>query len=97
MPRFDYSTVVDTTILPPPKNSAWEWQLDASCRGQPSDTFFGAEEAPVDEFEAAAKKICVHCPVILNCREHAIRTREPHGIWGGLSPLERKQQRWLYS
>jgi WhiB family redox-sensing transcriptional regulator len=35
--------------------------------------------------------------VILICREHAVRTREPHGVWGGLSPKERKQQRWLYS
>lgn len=97
MPRIDNSTVVDTTLLPPPQNSAWEWQLDASCRGEPSNTFFGTDEAPADEFEAAAKRICIHCPVILICREHAVRTREPHGVWGGLSPKERKQQRWLYS
>lgn len=40
--------------------------------------------------EAAAKAICAHCPVRCECLDYAIRIREPHGIWGGLSEYERK-------
>lgn len=41
--------------------------------------------------ERAAKEICRSCPVRRPCLDHAIATREPHGIWGGLNELERKQ------
>lgn len=27
--------------------------------------------------------ICWGCPVQFDCLEHALRLREPHGIWGG--------------
>jgi WhiB family redox-sensing transcriptional regulator len=41
--------------------------------------------------ERAAKDICRRCPVKHPCLSYAIDTREPHGIWGGLNELERKQ------
>jgi WhiB family redox-sensing transcriptional regulator len=41
--------------------------------------------------ERAAKEICKVCPVRRECLAYAIRIREPHGIWGGLNELERKQ------
>jgi WhiB family redox-sensing transcriptional regulator len=41
--------------------------------------------------ERAAKAICKLCPVRRDCLDYAIRIREPHGIWGGLNELERKQ------
>jgi len=39
--------------------------------------------------EAEAKAVCHRCPVITECRVHALRVHEPYGIWGGLSEEER--------
>ena len=36
-----------------------------------------------------AQHICHRCPVISRCAAWALRTREPHGMWGGLSEAER--------
>ena len=41
--------------------------------------------------EARAKGICGTCTVKRDCLDYAIRIREPHGIWGGLNEIERKQ------
>jgi len=30
------------------------------------------------------------CPVRVACAEHAVRVREPYGIWGGLSEEDRE-------
>jgi WhiB family redox-sensing transcriptional regulator len=38
---------------------------------------------------ARAKAVCASCPVIQQCREHALAVQEPYGIWGGLSEDER--------
>ena len=43
------------------------------------------------EREQRAKEICVSCPVRQPCLDYAIKIREPHGIWGGLNEVERKQ------
>ncbi|MGH3615573.1 MAG: WhiB family transcriptional regulator, partial [Pseudonocardia sp.] len=37
-----------------------------------------------------AKQVCEHCPVIDMCREFALETREPFGVWGGLAEAERR-------
>lgn len=38
---------------------------------------------------ANATRVCGACPVRAECREHAQRTAEPYGIWGGLTPAQR--------
>lgn len=84
--------MADTSRLPGPRLDYWEWQLSAACRGMDSATFFH----PPDERNAArenrieqAKLVCRACPAIMECREHALRVREPYGVWGGLSEDER--------
>lgn len=84
--------MADTSRLPGPRLDQWEWQLSAACRGMDSANFFH----PPDERNAArenrieqAKAICRACPAIMECREHALRVREPYGVWGGLSEDER--------
>ena len=37
-----------------------------------------------------AKAICGVCPVREPCCNHAIQIREPFGIWGGLTEVERR-------
>lgn len=84
--------MADTQRLPEPLIDLWEWQGSAACRGMDSSMFFH----PPDERNAArenrierAKQICKRCPALLACRNHALRVREPYGIWGGLSEDDR--------
>jgi WhiB family redox-sensing transcriptional regulator len=71
------------------------WQIKASCRGPQATVFFPPSHSErKDERlsrERAAKAICKTCPVRRECLDYAIRIREPHGIWGGLNEVERKQ------
>ena len=72
-----------------------EWQQRGSCRATDSEVFFPPahfEHKPEREVrEAAAKAICVGCPVRVDCLTWALAVREPHGVWGGASEGERKQ------
>ena len=70
------------------------WQLRAACRGPQSAVFFPPshferKEEKTDR-ESRAKAICLTCSVRKPCLDYALRIREPHGIWGGLNELERK-------
>ena len=71
------------------------WQLKAACRGPQAAVFFPPStferKDEKDEREARAKAICGTCAVRKSCLEYAIKIREPHGIWGGLNEVERKQ------
>lgn len=71
------------------------WQAKAACRGPQSSVFFPPSHFErKDEKEAResrAKAICATCPVRRPCLDYALRIREPHGIWGGLNEVERKQ------
>jgi WhiB family redox-sensing transcriptional regulator len=70
------------------------WQQKAACRGPHAEVFFPPATAePKEERlarEARAKAICATCVVRRDCLDYALKIREPHGIWGGLTELERK-------
>ncbi|MEP7333286.1 MAG: WhiB family transcriptional regulator, partial [Terracoccus sp.] len=38
-----------------------------------------------------AKSVCDACPVMAQCRRHALEVREPYGVWGGLTEADREQ------
>ena len=71
------------------------WQVKAACRGPqalvffPPSTFERKDEK--QDRERRAKAICATCSVKQPCLDYALRIREPHGIWGGLSESERKR------
>jgi WhiB family redox-sensing transcriptional regulator len=70
----------------------WDWRLHGSCRVQDPDVFFHPEHerGPTRRNrDIAAKAVCLDCPVLQRCREHALQTREPYGVWGGLTERER--------
>jgi WhiB family redox-sensing transcriptional regulator len=71
------------------------WHLRAACRGPASQLFFPPSTPERrelrDDREARAKAICVLCPVRRECLDFALRVREPHGIWGGLTEVERRE------
>lgn len=79
--------------LPGPASYYWEWQMEGSCRDEDSTVFFHPEgergHARVAR-ERRAKAVCAECPVVQQCREHALAVAEPYGIWGGLSEAERE-------
>jgi WhiB family redox-sensing transcriptional regulator len=84
--------MTDVTRLPAPTATSYEWQLLGACRGADSALFFlpEAERGPRKaRRESAAKAICRRCPVIAACATFALSTREPYGVWGGLTPEER--------
>lgn len=66
----------------------------AACRDLHVDTFFHPPQERNDRRTRrieSAKAICAQCPVIAQCRSYALSTREPYGIWGGLSEEERAE------
>jgi len=71
------------------------WQTRAACRGPQAAVFFPPTRAERKEEKIArerrAKAICATCAVQPECLQYAIRIREPHGIWGGLNEIERKE------
>ncbi|WP_369806697.1 WhiB family transcriptional regulator [Mycobacterium sp. E802] len=77
--------------LPPPALDEWSWQLDGSCRDHPAEVFFPDEVRgrKLRRQEEAAKAICLQCPVLKRCREHALSAPEPYGIWGAMTARER--------
>ncbi|MET9466368.1 WhiB family transcriptional regulator [Streptomyces sp. NPDC006544] len=85
--------MTDVTRLPGSAVHHWEWQSQAACRGLGSTRFFhpaGERGEDREERDAAAKRVCAACPVREACLEHALRTREPFGVWGGKTEEERR-------
>ena len=86
--------MADTRRLPVPVTDIWDWQMRAACRGLDSAFFFhpAGERGPARAVrEARAKQICQGCPVLEQCRRHALAVEEPYGVWGGLSESERDE------
>jgi WhiB family redox-sensing transcriptional regulator len=73
------------------------WQQKGACRRHDPDLFF----VPGDDYEAPAsraqvveaKAVCFACPVQTQCLAWALETGQCHGIWGGLTPPERRALR----
>ena len=40
--------------------------------------------------ERIAKSLCKQCPLMLMCRDYAIASQQMYGIWGALSPDNRR-------
>ena len=70
------------------------WQKRAACRGPQAVMFFPPShferKDEKEQREASAKAICAGCAVRGDCLDYALDIREPHGIWGGLSEIERR-------
>ena len=70
------------------------WQEKAACRGPDRRVFFPPSwperRDDRDRRETRAKAICTQCSVRGECLDYALRIREQHGIWGGLTELERR-------
>ncbi|MGI8613313.1 MAG: WhiB family transcriptional regulator [Nocardioidaceae bacterium] len=79
--------------LPKPVLESYEWQYAGACSKADPETFFSpeSERGPRRRArESAAKSLCARCPVVAECLQHALRVREPYGVWGGLNTGERE-------
>jgi WhiB family redox-sensing transcriptional regulator len=80
--------------LPGPIADIWEWQAIGLCRGHDSAQFFhpdGERGSSRARRETKAKQTCFRCPVQAQCAAHALKSREPYGVWGGFSETERQR------
>lgn len=84
--------MTEISRLPAPVMEQWEWQFQGACRQAEPSIFFhpeGERGTARRRRAEAAKAVCADCPVIQQCRDHALRVREPYGVWGGLSEDDR--------
>ena len=66
------------------------WMDDAACAEVTPDIFFPEQGAPPI---AQVRAICESCPVRLACLEYAETEHIAWGVWGGLTPSERRRLR----
>jgi WhiB family transcriptional regulator, redox-sensing transcriptional regulator len=70
-----------------------DWRLLAACQSADPELFFPVSSTGKSlEQVAEAKAVCARCLVRRQCLAFALRTRQVHGVWGGLTEEERNQQ-----
>jgi WhiB family redox-sensing transcriptional regulator len=87
--------MAEISRLPKPIFDVWEWQFEGACRSVDPEIFFHPDNERGPRRRARqeqAKAICASCPVLQQCREHALAVREPYGVWGGMTEEEREAQ-----
>jgi len=71
-----------------------DWRPEAACNGLDPELFFSSDDIVNRqerlEREAEAKAVCTRCSVRNECLSYALEAGERYGIWGGLSPQERR-------
>jgi WhiB family transcriptional regulator, redox-sensing transcriptional regulator len=85
--------MAEISRLPGPVADLWEWQYQGACRRVDPAVFFHpeGERGPARRRrDDAAKAVCASCPVLAQCRQHALTVREPYGVWGGMTEDERE-------
>lgn len=69
-----------------------DWARRARCREVGSEVFFADDVAgDGSHLYRHAKRVCAECPVWRECRLAGLG--EDWGVWGGLSPLQRRNIR----
>lgn len=65
-----------------------DWVHQAVCTQTDPELFWPENSNP--RGIKAAQEICLTCPVISDCLQYAIDTKQNQGIWGGLTPAGRR-------
>jgi len=78
---------------PNPNTPEWLDLLAASASYTPCRS--GGEEWFADDpkLQRRAAQLCTGCPLLEACRNYALAAYEPNGVWGGLTPADRKRLR----
>ena len=68
-----------------------EWSDRAACLAAEPEQFFPVGGSAAATWESrTAKQVCAQCDVLVECRDYALETRQPFGVWGGLDEEERR-------
>ncbi|MDT2009536.1 WhiB family transcriptional regulator [Rhodococcus opacus] len=70
------------------------WREWARCRDVEASVFFAPDSERAGaraRREAAAQRICEGCPVLVECRGHALAVGESYGTWGGMTEQDRRR------
>jgi len=68
-----------------------EWLAQAACKGMHAHLWYPPlESATPGNYYAVGKMVCFRCPVWQECLNEGISNTETWGMWGGLTPQERK-------
>jgi WhiB family redox-sensing transcriptional regulator len=70
-----------------------DWMDLAACKNMDTDKFF-FHHAGRQQIKGVVE-ICNQCPVRERCRDWAVTNEITYGIWGGLTPNQRRQY-WHY-
>lgn len=72
-------------------NNQNNWVTESACLGVDPALFFPdrSEDSPTSYTEA--RKVCAECPVRAECLDAAIARHEKFGMFGGLTPPERRR------
>ncbi|WP_029112869.1 WhiB family transcriptional regulator [Mycobacterium sp. URHB0044] len=74
--------------------TAESWQERGSCRRLAPEVFYPEDggRTGLQAREEHAKRICGSCPVVADCRNHALSARETYGVWGAMSARDRQRE-----
>ncbi|MFC8428281.1 WhiB family transcriptional regulator [Streptomyces sp. NPDC057253] len=64
------------------------WRVRALCVGEDPELFFPLAET--DRATARARAVCRRCPVLVDCRDWAVRHGEADGVWGDTTASQRR-------
>jgi WhiB family transcriptional regulator, redox-sensing transcriptional regulator len=84
MPSFQQA------LIPVRPAARRNWRLRAACLSVDPELFFPiSDSGPSLSQVTRAKAVCAGCEVQPECLAFAVRTRQNHGIWGGMTKDER--------
>jgi WhiB family redox-sensing transcriptional regulator len=61
-----------------------------ACEGR-DDLFFPEDDDYNTPKTEQARALCRACPKLVECRQRGLDNEEPYGIWGGLTPEDRRE------
>jgi WhiB family transcriptional regulator, redox-sensing transcriptional regulator len=78
------------TFIPVRPAAERNWRQRAACRFIDPELFFPVSDSGTSLNQVTrAKAVCTACEVQSECLAFAVRTRQDHGIWGGMTEDER--------
>lgn len=83
-----------------PSDRGDDWRDFAACRDHEPELWFPVGEPKPGGKNTVATEIalgiCFDCPVLLQCREYAISSKQDHGVWGGMDEAQLHQTQRKY-
>ena len=64
------------------------WADEAACKGMLPTFYVNPNNKTVVDRAVA---VCFTCPVVMECQQYALANNEEYGIWGGMTPEQRRE------